>query len=145
MAHRIRQDHFYVCQGHLKDKGFASPVVDEAEAAAKRKKEELDREIEVIKKEYEEKLKKKKSKDKKDKKEKDKGKDDDKKGEDEDEKAEKEKDAKVRFTYATQGCHRVDKVTRSRPSMTKSLQSLQMTHHVSTPFRSMITFPRYQN
>ena len=34
-----RQDYFYVCPGHLKDRGFATPIVDEAEAAAKKKKE----------------------------------------------------------------------------------------------------------
>ncbi|MCJ1315151.1 hypothetical protein MMC15_000467 [Xylographa vitiligo] len=57
------KDFFYACRGHLKDRGFCSPVVDEAA----KKKEELDREIELVKKEYEEKLaKKKKSKDKKD-------------------------------------------------------------------------------
>ncbi|KAL8670254.1 MAG: hypothetical protein Q9168_005190 [Polycauliona sp. 1 TL-2023] len=96
-------DHFYVCPGHLKDRGFCTPVQDEAEAAAKKKKEDLDREIELIKTEYAEKLKKrKKSKDSK-KKEKsgDKGKSeekgDSKKDEDdEDAKAEEEKDAKIK-------------------------------------------------
>lgn len=95
MAH-VEQDHFYVCLGHLKDKGFCSPIIDPAEAAAKKKKEELDREIEVIRKEYEDKLKKKK-KDKKGKgadEKTEKGKDE-KKEDDEDVKAEKEKDAKV--------------------------------------------------
>lgn len=60
------KDHFYVCQGHLKDRGFCSPVIDEAEVLAKKKKENMDREIEIVKKEYEEKLaNKKKAKDKK--------------------------------------------------------------------------------
>ena len=58
----ILQDYFYICQGHLKDRGFASPIVDEADAAAKKKKEELDREIELVKQEYEEKMKNKKPK-----------------------------------------------------------------------------------
>ncbi|KAL8970681.1 MAG: hypothetical protein Q9183_001400, partial [Haloplaca sp. 2 TL-2023] len=90
-------DHFYVCPGHLKDRGFCTPVVDEAEAAAKKRKEELDREIELIKKEYEEKLKKrKKSKDsKKADKKSEKSDSSEKNGEDDDNDAEKEKDEKV--------------------------------------------------
>ena len=102
------QDYFYVCPGHLKDRGFATPIIGEAEAAAKKKKEAMDREIELIKQEHEEKMKKKqKNKDKdKDKKSKDadkgkerakddKSKDDD----DDDEKAKKEKDDKVSSVY----------------------------------------------
>lgn len=94
------KDYFYVCPGHLKDRGFCTPVVDEAEAATKRKKEEMDREIELIKKEYEEKMKRKKEKDKKEKdrdkdKDKEKEKADESKGDVDDEKAEKERDAKV--------------------------------------------------
>ncbi|MCJ1452681.1 hypothetical protein MMC28_003024 [Mycoblastus sanguinarius] len=97
------KDYFYVCPGHLKDRGFASPIIDEAEAAAKKKKDEMDREIELIKKEYEEKMKKKKEKEKEKEKEK-KSKDDGeegKKGTDtnndvDDEKAAKEKDAKIK-------------------------------------------------
>ncbi|KAI9696977.1 MAG: hypothetical protein M1836_004938 [Candelina mexicana] len=58
------KDYFYVCPGHLKDPGFGSPIINEAEVAAKKKKEEMDREIERVKKEYEEKQKKKKAKDK---------------------------------------------------------------------------------
>ncbi|MCJ1392230.1 hypothetical protein MMC18_005097 [Xylographa bjoerkii] len=87
------KDFFYACRGHLKDRGFCSPVIDEAA----KKKEELDREIELVKKDYEEKLaKKKKAKDKKD-----------SKGEGQEEKteeaaaqkeAEKEKDDKARAT-----------------------------------------------
>ncbi|MCJ1244337.1 hypothetical protein MMC30_001535 [Trapelia coarctata] len=63
--------------------------------AAKKKKEELDSEIELIKKEYEEKMsKKKKAKDKKGKEtdDKEKKKDD---GEDDSKKAEKERDEKI--------------------------------------------------
>ena len=86
------QDFFYVCRGHLKDKSFCSPVVDEAEVAAKQKKEALEKEIEAIKKEYEEKLKKEKEA---------KGKDQDKEkaGEQEQQQqkqVEKERDDKVR-------------------------------------------------
>lgn len=95
------QDHFYVCQGHLKDKGFASPIIDAAEAAARKKKEDMDREVELIKQEYEEKMKKekKKKKSKAEEKEsdKDKDKEDEKKEEEDDKKAEKEKDDKVSY------------------------------------------------
>lgn len=52
-----RQDHFYVCQSHANDRGFCSPIVDEAEVAARKKKEEMNREIEIIKKEYDDKRK----------------------------------------------------------------------------------------
>lgn len=76
------KDFFYVCPSHLKDRNFAVPTEDEAKAIADRKKkEELDKEIELIKKEYEEKMKKKK--------EKRKGKDKDK-----DKKDDKDKDTK---------------------------------------------------
>ncbi|APA12442.1 hypothetical protein SS1G_03963 [Sclerotinia sclerotiorum 1980 UF-70] len=66
------KDFFYVCPSHLKDKGFATPIIDEAAIAAKKKKE-LDDEIERVKQEFEEKQKKKKEEDtsKKDDKEKD--------------------------------------------------------------------------
>ncbi len=94
------QDHFYVCFTHLKDRGFANPIIDPTEAAEKKKKEEIDREIEQIKNEYEERLKKK-AKNKKEKKgdgkdqDKKDDKKDDKKEEDDDAKALKEKDEKV--------------------------------------------------
>ena len=94
LAH-LGQDHFYVCLGHLKDKGFCSPIVDAKEAAAKKKKEEMDREIELIKKEYEEKVKKRKSKKKDKDSDKEKDKKDEKKENDEDITTEKEKDDKV--------------------------------------------------
>lgn len=91
-AHVVEQDYFYVCPGHLKDRGFCAPIIDEAEAAAKRKKEKLDREVELIKKEYDEKIEKKKAKDKKSK-----AKEDSKKKEEEEEakQAEQEKNDKV--------------------------------------------------
>ncbi|KAL8977107.1 MAG: hypothetical protein Q9205_007023, partial [Flavoplaca limonia] len=98
-----QKDHFYICPGHLKDRGFCTPIVDEAEAAAKKKQEELDREIELIKAEYAEKLKKrKKSKDSKKKEkttEKEKGKEKENSKDDEDDedvKAEKEKNEKIK-------------------------------------------------
>ncbi|KAI9773852.1 MAG: hypothetical protein M1840_006078 [Geoglossum simile] len=73
-----RTDFFYVCLGHLKDRGFASPIADEREEAAKKRKEELELEVERVKKEYEDKQsKKKKEKEgKKDKEEKEDKKDD---------------------------------------------------------------------
>jgi hypothetical protein len=84
------QDFFYICKTHLKDKGFASPIVDEKAEAEKRRKEALDLEIAKIKKEYEEKLKaKKKKKDDKDPKA------------DDGDKAEKERDEKVRVGFTS--------------------------------------------
>jgi hypothetical protein len=57
------KDFFYICPSHLKDRNFALPTDDEAKAMADRKKkEELDREIEAVKQEYEEKMKKKRAK-----------------------------------------------------------------------------------
>ncbi|KAK6605038.1 hypothetical protein H4I96_05620 [Botrytis cinerea] len=65
------KDFFYVCPSHLKDKGFATPIVDEAAIAAKKKKE-MDDEVARVKQEFEEKQKRKKEKEisKKDEKEK---------------------------------------------------------------------------
>ncbi|ELQ33097.1 hypothetical protein OOU_Y34scaffold01003g16 [Pyricularia oryzae Y34] len=79
-----KQDFFYVCAIHLKDKNFATPIIDhaaiearlKAEAEAKKKKE-LDEEVERVKKEYAEKQKAKAEKD-------DKGKDKDQKEQDKD-------------------------------------------------------------
>ncbi|KAK3988782.1 VPS4-associated protein 1 [Cladorrhinum sp. PSN332] len=82
------KDWFYVCLGHLKDKGFCTPKIDHAAIEA-RKKKELEDEIERVKKEYEERQKKKKEKEKKDDKDKDKDKE---KGNDNDK--EKDKDGK---------------------------------------------------
>ncbi|KAL9612118.1 MAG: hypothetical protein Q9167_003270 [Letrouitia subvulpina] len=94
-----RKDFFYICPGHLKDRGFCSPIIDEAEVAAKRKKEALDREIEIIKQEYEEKKKRKQSREaqkRDEKKEKDveKGKNAKKSNEGDDE-VEKERNSKI--------------------------------------------------
>jgi len=86
----LLQVSLYTCKSHLKDKGFCTPVIDEAEAAAKKKKEEMDKEIELIKKEYEAKMKKQK---KKEKKSKDKKEDENKDAEEK--KAKEEKDEKV--------------------------------------------------
>lgn len=109
------KDYFYVCPGHLKDRGFCTPVVDEAEAAAKKKKEEMDREIELIKQEYADKMKKKRSKETKGK-DNDKGKekalgDESKEGVD-NEKAEKEKDAKIEAVKNKEPSSVVDDIPR---------------------------------
>ncbi|OBT83193.1 hypothetical protein VE02_07725 [Pseudogymnoascus sp. 03VT05] len=81
------KDFFFVCPGHLKDKGFCTPIIDEAAVVAKKKKE-MEDEVERVKKEFEEKQKKKKEKEK----EKEKEKDKDKKDEDKKEKGEEKKD-----------------------------------------------------
>jgi hypothetical protein len=81
------QDFFYVCPGHLKDRQFCTPIIDQAAVEAK-KKAALEEEVAMVKKEYEEKQRKKKEKEaaeKKDDTEKEKDKENDK---------EKDKDAK---------------------------------------------------
>ncbi|KAL9125306.1 MAG: hypothetical protein Q9217_005475 [Psora testacea] len=88
------KDFFYLCLGHLKDRGFCSPLIDEAEAAAKKRKEEMEREIEIVKREYEVKP----LKETKDEERKGKEKDDKKaKDQDEHERAEKEKNDKIQI------------------------------------------------
>ncbi|EZF26676.1 hypothetical protein H112_01222 [Trichophyton rubrum D6] len=87
------KDFFYVCLIHLKDKGFCSPLIDEEEVAAKKRKEEMDREIEKVKKQYEEKQRRKRDKEKDGEKTDDKKKADD---EEESKKAEKERDDKIK-------------------------------------------------
>ncbi|KAF9738720.1 UPF0589 protein C32H8.01c [Paraphaeosphaeria minitans] len=97
------KDFFYVCVGHLSDRGFCQPDADEAAAAAARnKKEELDLEIEQVKKEYEEKqrIKREKRKEKAKEKDKEKEKDAKKTDEEEDKSDEKTKDDKVRIVTA---------------------------------------------
>ncbi|KAF2840752.1 DUF1742-domain-containing protein [Patellaria atrata CBS 101060] len=57
------KDWFHICPGHLKDRGFAVPDEEEVKAVEDRKKkEELQKEIEFVKKEYEEKQRLKKEK-----------------------------------------------------------------------------------
>ncbi|KAI0202689.1 DUF1742-domain-containing protein [Astrocystis sublimbata] len=74
-----KQDFFYVCPAHLKDRGFCSPIIDHEAVAAAKKKKEMDDEVERLKKEYEEKQRKKKEKEAEKEKDKDKDKDKDKK------------------------------------------------------------------
>lgn len=86
-----------MCIGHLSDRGFCQPDAEEAAGIAERKKkEEMDREIEKVKKEYEEKQRLKNEK----RKTKEKGKDKETKSneEEEDKKDEKAKDDKVRLS-----------------------------------------------
>ncbi|TAQ85088.1 hypothetical protein B7494_g6586 [Chlorociboria aeruginascens] len=55
------KDFFYVCPGHLKDKGFCSPIIDQAAIDAKKKRElkkEMDDEVEKVRKEFEERIRK---------------------------------------------------------------------------------------
>ncbi|KAH8730127.1 VPS4-associated protein 1 [Phaeosphaeriaceae sp. PMI808] len=92
------KDFFYICAGHLVDRGFCQPDADEAAAVeAKKKKEELDAEVEKVKKEYEEKQRLKREKRKERAKEKDKTKEKDSqiKDEAEDKQDEKAKDDKI--------------------------------------------------
>ncbi|EFQ98751.1 hypothetical protein MGYG_01769 [Nannizzia gypsea CBS 118893] len=103
------KDFFYICPIHLKDKSFCSPLIDEEEVAAKKRKEEIDREIEKVEKEYEEKQRKKKEKEKEKGKDQDKEKDGDKtedkkKADDEESKKdEKEKDDKIKSIQSAAG------------------------------------------
>ncbi|KAI9643388.1 hypothetical protein NHQ30_008007 [Ciborinia camelliae] len=82
------KDFFYICPSHLKNKGFATPIIDEAAISAKKKKE-MDDEIERVKQEFEEKQKQKK------KKEKETAKKDDKEKESKDKKDEGKEDEKT--------------------------------------------------
>lgn len=81
-----------MCPSHLKDRGFCSPIIDQAAVDAK-KKEDMKAEVEKVKKEYEERQRKKKEESEKSKdKDKDKDKDgDDKKKADDDKKADESK------------------------------------------------------
>ncbi|KAI9734730.1 MAG: hypothetical protein M1818_006717 [Claussenomyces sp. TS43310] len=81
------KDFFFVCPGHLKDTGFCTPIVDEAAAAAK-KKREMEAEVERVKKEFEDKQREKKEKGRATEK-----KEEAKKGDKEDEKKSEEKKA----------------------------------------------------
>ncbi|KAH7058587.1 VPS4-associated protein 1 [Macrophomina phaseolina] len=99
------KDFFYICPGHLKDRGFCEPDADEAAAVTeKKKKEEMDREIQKIKDEYGEKQRRKKEKRKEKEKEQGKDKEKDKEGKDEeteDKKDEKERDDKAAYLHPT--------------------------------------------
>lgn len=92
------KDFFYICAGHLKDRAFAIPDKDEAEAAeARKKKAELVAEIDKVKKEYAEKMKRKAEKRKEKGAKKEKTKEDEKKESEEDKTDEKDRDEKVNF------------------------------------------------
>ncbi|KAK0514481.1 hypothetical protein JMJ35_003098 [Cladonia borealis] len=110
------KDFFYVCPGHLKERSFCTPVIDEAEAEAKKRKEAMDREIELIKQEYEDKIMKKKSKSKeKNAKDEDKGKEkakDEEGKDDDDEKAKKEKDDKIKALTNKEASSATDDIPR---------------------------------
>jgi len=53
-----QDDYFYICPGHLKDAKFAT-AKDAEDVAERKRKEELDKEIEAVKAEFAEKMKKK--------------------------------------------------------------------------------------
>ncbi|KAH7085082.1 VPS4-associated protein 1 [Paraphoma chrysanthemicola] len=94
-----KKDFFYICAGHLVDRTFCQPDADEAAAVeAKKKKDELDAEIEKVKKEFEEKQRLKREKRKGKEKEKDKAKEKEaqSKDEEEDKLDEKAKDDKIK-------------------------------------------------
>lgn len=98
------KDFFYICPAHLKDPNFCAPTESEAASIAERKrKEDLNREIEKIKQEYDAKLRKKEEKRKA--KKADKAKDDANKDKDKESDAadEKEKDDKIKALTANQG------------------------------------------
>jgi len=86
-------DWFHICTGHLTDRKFAIPK-DAEDLAEKKRKEELEKEIESVKKEYADKMKKKAEK----RKEKDAKKDDQdkKEAEKEDEAEDEAKEAKLK-------------------------------------------------
>ncbi|KAI1421733.1 DUF1742-domain-containing protein [Xylaria sp. FL1777] len=87
-----KQDFFYVCLAHLKDRGFCSPIIDHDAVAAKKKKE-MDEEVEKVKREYEEKQRKKKEKEAEKETEKDKEKEKKDSKEKDDDKDEKKTDS----------------------------------------------------
>lgn len=75
------KDFFYVCPGHLKERSFCTPIIDQ-EAVAAKKKKEMEEELERVKREYEEKQRKKKEKESKSTKESEKTNDNDDKEKD---------------------------------------------------------------
>ena len=95
-----QDDWFHLCPGHLKDRKFAIPK-DEEDLAEKKRKEELEKEIEAVKKEFEEKMRKKLARRKqkeyeKEEKEEEKKKEEKKKEATEDDKDEKDKEEKLK-------------------------------------------------
>ncbi|KAK5171267.1 uncharacterized protein LTR77_004411 [Saxophila tyrrhenica] len=90
-----QDDWFHICPGHLKDRKFVLPK-DEEDLAEKKRQEELEKEIEVVKKEFEEKMRKKLDRRRQKEYEKE-GKKEEKKDEaKDDEKDEKEKEDKLK-------------------------------------------------
>lgn len=123
------KDFFYICPSHLKDRNFALPTDDEAKAIAERKKkEELDREIEAVKKEYEEKMKKKQQK-------KDKAKEKDKDAKDKDDKKtdneEKERDDKIKALTEKSEASSQSKAALDDGPRVFQLQKCVLIHHLS--------------
>ncbi|KAF2490917.1 DUF1742-domain-containing protein [Lophium mytilinum] len=124
------KDFFYICVGHLKDRQFCRADEDEvAAAAAKKAKEELDREIEKVKQEYEEKQKRKKEKRKEKAKEKGKDKEKDKDAkkndDEEDTKDEKAKDDKIKQLSEAKDAPKADDGPRIY-SLTKNFYQMRV-------------------
>ncbi|KAL8662197.1 MAG: hypothetical protein Q9202_004953 [Teloschistes flavicans] len=143
-ANQKEETEEYRCR-HLKDRGFCAPIIDEAEAAAKKKREDLHREMDLIKEEYEEKLKKRKKAKESTKQEKDsekskaKDKEISKKEEDDDnnddEKAEKEKNDKA--SQPARMHFHVSRLTvcRSKPSQTEARQQRAIKDLASSAYK----------
>lgn len=90
-----QDDWFHICQGHLSDRKFAISK-DADDLAEKKRKEELDQEIEAVKKEFEEKMRKKLARRKQKEYEKEDKKKEVKKEDKEDDEDEKAKEAKLK-------------------------------------------------
>ena len=138
--------------GHLTDRGFCRPIVDEAEAAAQKKRQELEQEIEKVKKAYEEKQKRNAEKRKQKKTEQ--GKTVAEKGEDgkseeaEDAKDEKEKENKVplplldcRYSIISNRCLARSKSCRRVSRIPTMSQESLLCKSRQTPFHSHSQLP----
>ncbi|KAK3113079.1 hypothetical protein LTR53_009978 [Teratosphaeriaceae sp. CCFEE 6253] len=91
-----QDDYFYICPGHLTDPKFAT-AKDAEDLAERKRKEEVEKEIAVVKKEFEEKMRKKMDRRKQKEYEKEGKKEEKKKdAEKEDEKDEAEKEEKLK-------------------------------------------------
>ncbi|KAL9046061.1 MAG: hypothetical protein Q9214_001011 [Letrouitia sp. 1 TL-2023] len=116
MRYLLQTFHKRLDYARQENRSFCSPIIDEAEVAAKRKKEALDHEIEIIKEEYEEKKKKKQRREvqKRDKKtEKDTEKDKNaKKSNEGDDEVEKEKNSKIEALTAKASAPSADESPR---------------------------------
>ncbi|KAI1769715.1 DUF1742-domain-containing protein [Hypoxylon sp. FL1150] len=116
------KDFFYVCPGHLKDRGFCSPIIDH-EAIAAKKKKEMDEEVERLKKEYEEKQRKKQEKDTK------KNEDSEKSKDKEDKDSKDTKDTEKKDGSKPKGKDKVEEKTPPMPEEEPRVFALQKTFY----------------